>query len=243
MSKVRLIMLAALAALVVSGAVADASSAAAKLKWKVAGAELAAGKTKTFTSKATKNYMLEGKALGVEVKIGCEVQASTGNIEGGDGVGESGDASGTMEFSKCNVLAPTKCALSEPITGEVEAELVEDSAHTGEVLVLFHASADAAVFVKIKFTNKGTETCVIKNQETAVEGNFAAKFTPKAGEEALAGKLIFPSSMVTKVQTESEGKRGAAQEEAVELKLGGNKATFTGESEVKLSPAELFGVI
>ncbi len=218
-----------------------ASAAEAKLLWKVGGKLLEAHATKEITTKATKTYALTGNFAGAKITIECEAQqvkAGT-QIEGGDGAGETGDASGTLEFSSCRVKEFPKCRVKEPIAARFESELAEDSGKTGKVDLLFQPAEDGTTFTEVSVENNKEEVCLLKGK-FPVGGTVAAEIAPAAGEEATTGHLILPAKAITEVVELSEGKRTTIK---VGLTLGGKEASLSGESEVKLISKEVFGVV
>lgn len=188
------------------------------------------------TTKGTKPYKLSGTVGATKVTVECETESSTAatRIEGGDGEGETGDASGTLELSACKVGSPAGCKVKTPIVAHFESELAEETGKTGEVLLLLQPAEDGTSFTEVSL--EGAE-CKVKGT-FKVTGTEAAKTSPKVGEEALTDHLILPSTPITEVIELSEGKRTTIK---VGLSIEKAAATLSGESEVKLNSKEAFG--
>jgi hypothetical protein len=219
LTRTQLVLIAMAAALAVGGIAT--SSASAVGFWQVEGLELEAGVLSEATIEGSEHYLLKGKAAGVNVEITCNKQTAKGaNIKGG----EQGTGEGKLELSECTVPKPTKCAVAEPITASVKAELVENT--SGETLYVRFLPKEGKTFTTIELKNKGSETCALA-ERFAVEGSVAAELSPQT-EEAEKDTLHFPSSPIKNVLSLS----GTSEE--TELTFDGNPATLTGTSTAAL---------
>jgi len=186
MSRIRLIMLAALAVFAFS-AVASASASAFELKWKVNGAEasgqqvsssggefkLAAG-TKTITCTSvtdTGNAEASGKGKAKEIKFtGCKPGQSGCNVK------SEGQSNGTIVVSEI----PTQLVEREPSGGGAKKEADN-----------FEAKMNAKgekEFVTLKFEAEAGKSCS-EYPETKVKGSVAGETINSGG----AVELNFPN--------------------------------------------------
>jgi hypothetical protein len=127
--------------------------------------------------------------------------------------------------------APAGTINTEPL----DAELVENTAKT-EIENLF-LPKNGTKFVGVLYSNKGTESCVLKGNEFPITGTSLTLIDPQETESEEGTLLSEPKS---KEYINSKGETKTA-----ELKLGGEPATLTGTASVLVDiggKSEPFGV-
>jgi hypothetical protein len=195
MSRLRLLLISALAVLAV-GAVASASASAAfKKEFFVEKAAVTSPVGVVGGSSTTSK--LEAKLFGVKVKIECASSTYTGTIAA------AGASTGAISFSGCTGKAGSKekCKVAEPIQSELKDQLVEVkkalqdefSPAAGEdfVTITIEAESGGPCTVAGSFEVTGTQNCelpgstvealeheiVCKPVKTLKLGGEEAKFT------------------------------------------------------------------
>jgi hypothetical protein len=113
MSKMRLVVLAALSVFAFS---AVAATAAQAHEYKVEGSPLAG--EKPFTVNSTGTFVLKGKPLGVNTTITCTAVKGSGTLKA------AGASNAALEFSSCTVTQVKNCGVSEPIPVTVGDQLI-----------------------------------------------------------------------------------------------------------------------
>jgi hypothetical protein len=241
MSRGRLISVAVVATLCGTACAAATASAKIKFQWKVNGAVLAAGQSKTFTSSADgKNINIKGIVGGANILLlSNKISLHQGIILGGT----PGKSEEIVLFEKTTVDSPEKCTvetggITNPTSGVIETEplvneIVESQA-TGEPLILFRPK-EGAILAVVKFLNRETEACPIKGAEGHLEGNFLAVPEPQL-VESLNGTLGFESGT-----TEFLLSPGGGTIDKSGLKFGANAATISGLTLNILSTDEKYG--
>jgi hypothetical protein len=221
------VRLATLMVLVLGSLLACQSASAVELIWKVNGSKLEAGKTKEFTAKRAKNYILNGTASSVPVEIECETQTSEGGLITG---GFPGTDQATLNLSKCKVLKPAKCTVTEPIPVAAATELVENTAKT-KILDLFKPK-NGVTFSTVVI--KGASCEAGKELTAELKGTILAEVSPEKSE-VVTGKLKFT------VTAPKEYVNSKSETKATGLTFAGNEASLVGESSVELTTKEVFG--
>jgi hypothetical protein len=185
-------------------------------------------------------YTLKGKVGGATATITCsKMKAKNPLIIGGEPGRSEAEA---LEYTECVSTAPTKCvvnSLGAPAgtinTEPLDAELVENTAKT-EIENLF-LPKNGTKFVGVLYSNKGTESCVLKGNEFPITGTSLTLIDPQETESEEGTLLSEPKS---KEYINSKGETKTA-----ELKLGGEPATLTGTASVLVDiggKSEPFGV-
>jgi hypothetical protein len=198
MSRGRLVSMGAMTILLGLVGLTASASAAITFQWKVGGAVLGAGASKSFTSTTDATTItLKGSLAGREVLLlSNKIAVDKAFIFGGTpGTGEE-----TVLFEKVVVDKPEKCTaetagVSNPSPGIIETEplliTIVQSRVTGEPLILFTPKTGAD-FVTIKFLSKTGETCPVAGGEGTLVGSYVAVPEPQLAE-TLNGTLGFES--------------------------------------------------
>lgn len=238
------LMLAALLAVFVFGAVAAAVAQAEEAPfWTVPKSEgsnetkrLAAGETRYITGKAYNKFTFESPTLGIAVS--CEVLKMREGVLLGSNAGEPGTAEGILVLEKCTVTGNGgACKISEPIsTTHVKSELVEnvENGKQGKTLLGVLFPANGSRFTTVSFTG----TC--KTNAISVEGSFAGEARtdpdkppelgevvelPNRGKVAKSWLANFPATPIKEVWLI---KAGVGMAVKVELKAATEPAVITG---------------
>jgi hypothetical protein len=216
-------------------AVASASASAISFEWKVGGALLKAGESKTFNvNNDGKTFDLTGNAGGsAALLLSTEVSVEPGaRIIGG----QPGTNLEVVLFRGVTVHKPPKCVVGNggivqtvPLTTEI-VESAVNGIGTGEPLILFRPET-GKTFAKFELTNKGAEVCKLGGVPLEVGGTILGLPLPIG--EVLRQNLIFEAR--TK---EYKPFGGAAQ--TAGLLFGGNAATLTGLVLVLLESDQAF---
>jgi hypothetical protein len=230
MYKMRVVLWAAIALVLVSGIAASAASAAGpywhlnthrleKFSWP---ALISAGPTE-----------LTAKVLSIPITIKCASATVEGAEIVGNGTNQGLDVASSIAFEKCTIATPKGCVVAQPIkTVAVKSSLVTyDSGKIGDL----YEPTKGTEFVTIKIGDESkTNTCSLK-AEYPVKGSIAATVSPE-GSEAKVGELGFPTTAIKQVKTEG----GAPT--TVGLEIGEkNPANFSGKFEVEMALGERFG--
>jgi len=237
MSRVRLALLSLVAVMSMGAVLASSASAAIEFKWKVGGAELAAGETRGFTvNNDEKKFDLHGTIAGatalllstlVEVLPGAQI------IGGVPGTNEE-----TALFLGVTVDNPANCGVAQNgIAGQVQTvllktEIVEGavaSAGNNEVDILFSPKA-GTTFATFELTGA---SCLAKGTIAPVSGTVLALALPQK-TEVLRQNLVFEANT-------KEYHNHAGEFKKAGLLFGGAAATLEGLVLVILNSDQVFG--
>jgi hypothetical protein len=243
MSKLRSILLASVAALML-GAVASATASAAgcealegeRCLWEVEGVKLPEKGTKAFTASANKAFVLDGKAGGEPTNI----KANKLKVEAGailDG-GNPGTGEATIVFEEVKVELPKNCSIpgAKITTLTLKLELVELwKAGLGQKVddVLFEPKKGTTI---AEFRIEG-EKCAIDGVVGKVTGKVLAQPTNRGtANKVVVGHLKF----VSKENEKEYRKHASATTEEAKLSLANNEATLDGEANIELVSKEMW---
>lgn len=187
----------------------------------------------TNSTKDSEPAVLSGTVFGVKSEISCATvknKTDESTIHNTEPVKGQHTFTGTVvvQYSKCTVLKPAKCAVSEPIVATATLHGVEGlEGPTGEknaMGVEFVGHGENETFATIEYKNKGEEKCALNGQKFKVQGKVIATSGPTTTEDQED-----PESGATLVFT--------PEHKMQELTLGGNPATFTSIVTPKMAGA------
>jgi hypothetical protein len=197
---------------------------------------LASGASGTLEAAAVGKQQLKGSGL----TISCEKLKVSGATIKGSAAPAPGTSEETIEYSECEVVGFAKClingkkakeatlttnALKDTLAFETKAAAEGEVAPT---VTLFEPVA-GKVFITFSLTKDVGGACPIEG-EVKVEGSVVAKNlggeTPRLTQEIEA-----PETAITKYFVNSAGK---TEEKKAELKVLGLKATYFGNSTIKV---------
>jgi hypothetical protein len=239
--KPRSVMLLSMFVMLVVGVSASAASAAtepAKFEWKVNGAPLASGSSKTLTAKDKSPGLFH---LGVNFS-GSEVEFTSSQIKFTSGGeirgGTPGTGLGALVLEGVKVIKPVNCSVKEGkiTTYTLESEIVENTSAeheiTGKTELLFTPSGVNPEKIWTVFELEGT--CGIQGSLIKLQGNLLAAISPQKAE-AKVGQLVFEGSRSKQYRNSKNEYKKAG------LTFAGSAATLTGEAETELVSKEVFG--
>lgn len=216
-------LLAVVVAVIAVAGVAPAGASAQEFIYKVGGNKLEAGQSRETTG-GGKNFILKGEASGTKTEVECEMALAAGsNIKGGT----PGTSEDTINLSACKALLPSGCK-------KVTVKAVKAK---NEIVLLLPSKKLGELFTPIgtePLTEVTFEGC-LSNVTVPVTGKIAAQESPE-GKEETKGKLVFPTTVIKKVETLAKVVVG------VKLEFGGSEGTLSGESSVELTTKEVFGI-
>jgi hypothetical protein len=226
----------ALAAVFAMSAITATASLAAEYIFKVNGAKLEAGQTREVTSKAKKEFVLEGEVLGVKAVTKCKkekLNAAEKPVIVGGIPGKSEKEK--IEFSECSatvggVACKSVTVENVPTNNEI-VTIVKPAAKAGKLATKFTPSAGTK-FTEIKFKECGG----FGSPTAEVTGTTAALDSPEKVEQETGALIWSKPEEITEVEKSSKAK------ETVGLKFAGKAATLEGEAEVTLVSKEKWGV-
>lgn len=238
--RIRVIMLALLAAFAFSAVVAAAAQAEEAPFWSTEGKRLAMGETHYYIAKSYNEFAISSPTLGITVK--CEATKIKEGVHLGSNASEPGMGSGVIEFEKnCRQTGNGEaCKVKEPIiTRLLRLELVLDV--TKKKLFLEIRPSSGGRIAAIEFTG----TC--KAKEIAVEGSVAGEDRsdpnkpPEIGEnielpntekQAKSWLVNFPRTPIQKIWLI---RGGVGTEVSVGLLVATEPATLEGTILVNLA--------
>lgn len=230
------IKIAGLAMVVVSLTALAAPAAQAELapRWKVAGAFLGSGATKSYTATLTGAATLEVPGLMTLESSSCSV---TGKIVGSAAKTESTHKESVLECKTIAVKGAPACEVTNIVTSKMKGQLGWMEA-TGESNVLtFEAESGSSL------TTVLIEECALEG-EYPVTGGTVATLTPTA-TEATEATLAAGGSDTKTTENWFTGKTipecGREFMTSPALVFGGRTSKLTATFTLKLSPAEKFG--
>ncbi len=170
MSRIKLLVVAAVVAAFALSATAAAASAH---EYRSGGAKLA-GKTNLKEHEFGGTFVLTGKPFAVAIHIECTKVNEKGAVE------PAGTGNATLEFKSCKATKPANCEVSEPITTEVSTALTG-----GPPVEDLFSPKNGTKFTTITLT--GT-SCALKGEPFEVTGTQKCKL-PGGETEAVAHEL------------------------------------------------------
>jgi hypothetical protein len=227
-SKILPTLLSLSALIAVGGNLPSVASAAPELVWRVNHNLLKAGETRKAEGKNTTNTLIKATIAGVNINSECTTEKLSGAlIEGGT----PGRGVGTLEYEGCTIQKPEHCAVKNPVIAKTRSEFVQDPTET-KIYTLF-SPAVGTTYTEITLEASGG-ACVLAGTYP-IKGSLLAEISPEK-EEVLSGKVILPTTALTKY------KNLAKEEKTAGLSIGGNLVTMSGQSEGKLESGEIAGV-
>jgi hypothetical protein len=186
MTRIRLILLCALAVFAAS-AVASASASAANCEAVEEGGDFAvcleggteyAGVLENLANRAVKTTF-ESKVLGAAVELKSTEAVAKLTAE------DSGAGTGEIEFKhvKVEVPGPGKCSVKNVVGGVAETITAKFTSQlnappAAAVVGTFTGSGAAETFVEIEFNKIGAETCTLNLQKFKIKGSQKCVFNP-----------------------------------------------------------------
>ena len=166
MFRLRLVLLGGVAAVAFTAFSASAASAT-KFEWSVNGTSLAAGQKLTILIKTDGTITFTAKIGGEKTELVSSESTSEANIQGG----KPGTGEGKTTFKGVKVVKPGKCQIAggEATTERVVSTIVEGTSSKTALILL--KPKTGSVFAKIKYENKGTESCILNGVTFEVEGS------------------------------------------------------------------------
>jgi hypothetical protein len=122
---------------------------------------------------------------------------------------ENGKDEGTNVFEECSIIAPPADREKCEIPASLETKSLSSELTSGTILKLTPKAGETTAFIEIPFSNKGSNTCVLK------------------GTKKVTG---FEEIEIIKPGTAEKTKKGKSKEISG-LKLGEEAASLTGELE------------
>jgi hypothetical protein len=228
-SRLGAMLAAVLATLAVTALAASAAYATTEGPfYKIAGARLASGATKTVTLSKTEKDTISVPGLGVTIT--CKMAISAGSkLTGSNGANSSG-SEGAITFSNCIVSGNgTPCAVENEtfVLSQLKGTLgYSNAARTGKLLELFKPTVGKKITL-IKFVGAG---CTFSEAE--IEGSFIENLGSSTSpvevglEKQATNNVMRFQSTVNKIWTESAG---ALTEVKSSMTFAGINVTFSGE--------------
>jgi hypothetical protein len=238
MFRFKMLLLGLVAALSAVALLASTASAKIAFLWKVKGAPLAAGESRTFTASAESTFDLKGSAAGVGVLLlatKLKVEPGARIIGGTPGTNEEIVVFEGVTADKpgpgCEVESLPNPTVGTVRTVALKTEIVEGQT-SHEPLILFKPAA-GTIFTTLRLLGAGCGA--LQNQEATVNGNILATPLPTL-TEVLTGLLNFEPSQGNNFLLSTGGALNTAG-----LAFAGNPATLGGNSLVTLINDEKFG--
>jgi hypothetical protein len=239
MTRIRLILLSAFAALAIS-AVASASASAEvcphagtiELVWCINKIELGSPNTEEAPITIAGNTFILRTEAGLAIE--CKKLAGEAKLIGEDSQPPR-NSDVEIKFTECSVAGNPKCVVRDNVgkvngTIKVGPEIDSEVEEIGGVIYDRFFPSEGTNFVTLEILNKGTETCLVANPSYPVTGETCAEGEP-LNTEAVTEKLVF---------------KDAADDACnVTLKLKGVNSEFEGTAETKLGgvlAGKTFGV-
>jgi hypothetical protein len=227
-SRIGTLLAAMLATLAVTALAANAAYATTEGPfYKIAGARLASGATKTVTLSSSEKDTISVPGLGVSITCLKTAISAGSKLTGSNGANSSG-SEGAITFSECFVLGngePCEVENEEIALSQLKGTLgYSNSTRTGKLLELFKPAVGKKI-TTINFVGAGCKFATFPVEGSFIESLGSSASPVEVGTEKQAKNNAFLLQSTNKIWTESAG---ALTEVKASMTESGIAVTFSG---------------